>query len=471
MGRIVIGLLGAVLATVWWLGTRLDADTAPPVAHAAEQASRPHPNAVAARSEGAISTRRGRGHEPVRHVEPAGDRKVLVAAEQTHAIRGVVTRSGIGQAGREVVCVGVDGVRVHETVTDREGAFAFEVPPGRYRVRTLHAFGAVHRQPAFRRLPSRDVEPLAAAHATCEVEAEDVTLEMPLSASALVVTVRDAETLEPIPAAHVSWRPPAPAREELRFVTDAHGAVRIADVVAGSNMVHALARAFRAADQAVEVLSRGPDQVVDLLLQPACAVDVILVDRQRQPVAVSPALILALHPADRGDARRRDPVFPSNRKQFLSKQRPMRTPFDQIEAGTYELHFDEDRYEMLGEDLAVRFVPCVPLHEHVLEVRPGKLQRYEVPVESRCLARFRFVDEQDALLKGELQVRFRGADDVERAVLPAPWHHGTRGAGLHFEGYLKAGTYDLRFRRGDRTFRQSFVVETSTIDRTVRLPW
>ncbi|MFT4840022.1 MAG: hypothetical protein ACI8UD_003438 [Planctomycetota bacterium] len=474
MARFALLVLGVLLATAVWLWLLMDlAPIAPAMAfgRAEHRGLETHRATVATGITVAAPEQ-----QQAAQLEPGGERTTVVVSAKRYMIRGAVTRGGVGQPGREVLCSSGWGKEAERTVSGRDGVFTFEVEPGAYELYAPHMQGTTQRQPAYKLFAPSPRQRLAAAKVSCVVKDGDVALAIQLSMRSFVVTVRNSKTFEPVASATVAWQPPLLELDELRLNTDQSGRARFSDVTLGNSTLAVSARAFIGAEKGVEVHADGPDQVVDFLLTPACAVDVVMVNEQRQAVAVSPAQIIMLKVAKQpallkaGDPAG-DPVYPSNRKQFLSKQRPLATPFDHLSAGPYRLYLDSDHYGLVDDEPTVRFAPCIAKGQHLIDVRLGEVQRFEVPVEQRSFANLRTVDLRGDLLNGALRVTFQGSDGSWRRVMPAPWQRGDRHGDSHFVGYLKPGTYSLVFRKGERVWREQLVVAELLINRTMRLPW
>ncbi|MFT4516400.1 MAG: hypothetical protein ACI89X_002997 [Planctomycetota bacterium] len=474
MARFALLILGVLMATAVWLWSPMDPA---PIAPAMAFASAEHRGDVPPATSAATGTQVP-ASEAKQATQPQSSsvRTAVVASAKRYTIRGTVTRNGVGQPRREVVCSSGWGKKSVTTVSGRGGLFTFEVEPGEHELYAPHMVGTTQRQSAYSNFPLSVRDRVAAATASCTVKAADVALAMQLPVCALVVTFRNSQTFAPIPSATVTWRPPIPEEDELLVKADQGGRVRLSDVTLGTNTLVASARAFVGLVKEVEVVAGEPDQLVEFLLDPAGAVDVVMVDERRQAIAVSRALVIALHLVSPPAVLKvgypgGEPVYPSNRKQFLSKERPLLTPFDHVFPGQYELHMDGDLYGAAGDESTVRFAPYIATGEHVIDVRLGELQRFELPVVQRSYATVRAVSQQGKLLNGTLRVTFQGSDGVWRLVHPAPWQHRARHAGAHFNGYLKSGTYALAFAMGDRVWREQLVVTELVVDCTLRLPW
>lgn len=478
IARFALLVLGVLLATAVWLWLPIDPAPIAPTTAGANIESRgleAHGATVATGIEVAVAETQ----QPAQ-LEPTSERTAVVASAKRYMIRGAVTRGGVGQPGREVLCSSGWGKEPKRTVSGRDGAFTFEVEPGEYELYAPHMQGTTQRQQAYRRFAPSPRLLLAAAKVSCVVKDADVVLALPLPMHSFVVTVRNSKTYEPVASATVAWQPPLLELDELRLKTDQSGRARFSDVTLGNSTLVVSARAFIGAEKGIEVHAQGLDQVVDFLLVPACAVDVVMVDEQRQAVAVSPAQIIMLKVAkqpelvkagDPDDDPGGDPVYPSNRKQFLNKQRPLATPFDHLSAGLYRLYLDSDYYGSVDDEPTVRFAPCIAKDQHLIDVRLGEVQRFEVPVEQRSFLNLRAVDLRGDLLNGAFRVTFQGGDGIWRRVMPAPWQRGERHGDSYFVGYLKPGTYSLVFRKGERVWREQLVVAELLVNRTMRLPW
>ena len=464
MARLALLVFGVLLVCAAWLWSHLDLVPVVPAvasgnaAPAASDTSQP----LAANGDLVSPT----ATEPATTPESSPERTAVDTSAKRYMIRGTLTRGGVGQPGRDVLCSSGWGKQPATTVTGRDGAFAFEVAPGEYELYAPHMLGSTQRQSAYGRFPPSGRARLAAAQSSCVVKASDVAVAMQMSLQSVTVTVRNAKTFAPIPSATVAWRPPVPEHDELLVPVDRGGRVRFSDVTLGTSSIAVSARAFAGAEKSVEVTADRGDQVIDFLLEPACAFDVVMVDEQQQAIAVSRAQVLALRPYPSGDA-----VFPSNRKQSLSKERPLVTQFDGMPAGLYELHLDGDFYGLAGDEPTVRFAPCIAKGKHMLYPLLGEIQQLEVRVAQRSYATLCAVNQRGELLATTLQVTFQGSDGVVRRVLPAPWQHGDRSGDSHFEGYLKRGTYSLSLTVGDRTWSEPLVVRELLVECTVRVPW
>ena len=463
MARLALLVFGVLLVCAAWLWSHLDLVPVVPAVASGSAAPATSDSSPPLAADGDLVPSAASGM-PTPEALP--ERTAVVTSAKRYMIRGTLTRGGVGQPGRDVLCSSGWGKKPATTVTGRDGGFAFEVTPGKYELYAPHMLGITRQQSIYLRFPPSGRERLAAAQCSCVVEASDVAVAMQLPQLSLIVTVRNAKTYAPITWATVAWRPPIPEQDELRVPVDVGGRVRFSDVTLGRSSVVASARAFVAAEKNVEVVADRGDQVIDFLLQPACAFDVVMVDEQGQAIAVSKAQVIALHPYPSGDA-----VYPSNRKQFLNKERALVTQFDGMSAGLYELHLDDDFYGLAGDEPTVRFAPCIAKGKHMLYPLLGEIQKLEVRVTQRSYATLRAVNQQGELLNTALQVTFQGSDGVVRRVLPAPWQHGPRHGGSHFEGYMKPGAYSLALTVGDRHWSEPLVVRELLVDHTVRVPW
>jgi len=124
LGGSVIALLLVVVG--WWLYAQ---PALPPIS------PEPVPGSLAGAVASQQATANIAGETPEAMLpELVRERATVHALQPRYSIRGVVTRAGVGQPGREVVCYGQLGSEPQQTVSGRDGSSHFEgyLPRGTY---------------------------------------------------------------------------------------------------------------------------------------------------------------------------------------------------------------------------------------------------------------------------------------------------------------------------------------------------
>jgi len=378
-----------------------------------------------------------------------------------HKVHGMVMRAGIPQPGRAVVCYRGWGQQQGRKLTDKSGRFEFEVDAANYEILVMPEVGRTLDLAKYR-MPVSVHSFLVSARAFARVVDKDVEVRLDLPTKAIVVRVRDAVTMAPVVDATVHWEPPPVVMQELIVFADAAGYVRIADVQPGQHRVIAHARGYGTTEDSVTVEEQGPDGVVELLLEPRYAADIVLLDENRSPVEISAAQKASLVHVATGEVVEAE--GPSRRVW----PRPKSLAFDNLEPGTYEVKIGGDEYGRDNGVRTIRFAPCVVQGKakQVLELVKGQLQRAEVLVAQRSYATLRAIGKDGKLLEGTLQVMHISEDGIMVRVLPAPWQYGNRHGNSHFEGYLPRGEYLLNFIGTDGTWSDKLSVKKPVVDRS-----
>ena len=166
MARLALLAFGMLLTCAAWLWWHLDPAAIAPAMAAAESsytAAEPSSPLVAKgrRVPSAEPPSAAAGHASTSLASP--ERRAVVKNAKRYVIHGVVTRGGVGQPGREVLCSGGRGQKPATAVTGRDGVFAFEVDPGEYELYTPHTLGTTRQQAAYKRFPPSGRDRLAAA--------------------------------------------------------------------------------------------------------------------------------------------------------------------------------------------------------------------------------------------------------------------------------------------------------------------
>lgn len=387
-------------------------------------------------------------------------------ARRYYKVRGLVARAGVPQPGRAVVCYRGWGQPQDRKLTDRAGRFEFDVDPASYEILVMPEVGRTRDLTKYR-VPVSVHAFLVSARAHAKVTDEDVEVRLHLPTKAIVVRVRDAETMAPIGNATVHWESSPMTMQELIVPADASGYVRIADVPPGRHQVLAGARCYKSFSDVLTIEKDGPDAVVELLLKPTCAADIVLLDANRKLVSISAAQKGSLVHLESGE------IIAAKGPSQRVWPRPSCLSFNSLEPGRYEASIGGDEHGRDGEVRTVRHAPCISLGKsiEVIELRKGQLQRAEVSVAQRSYATLRVLDRAGQLLDGTLHVTHVDDDGVVVRSLPAPWQYGDRHGSSHFEGYLPRARYMLTFISANRTWHGELVVDEATVDREITPNW